>query len=88
MDLTNNDIHNDGLCRLSEGLKVNTTLKSLRVFWNNYFEDESVKLFKEIVELKRDYFYPDFEIYMSDSFDLSITHFEPDLPDEIKGLLI
>ena len=87
VDLTNNDIHNDGLCRISEGLKINTTLKSLRLFWSNFFEDESVKLFKEIVESRKD-FYPDFEIYMSDSFDLSIAHVERELPDEIKGLLI
>jgi hypothetical protein len=44
-------------------------------------------MFKEIAEGRKD-FYPDFEIYMSDSFDISIAHVEPDLPDEIKGLLI
>ena len=58
------------------------------MFWCNFFEDESVKVFKELLELKKDYFYPDFEIYMSESFDLSIAHREPDLPDEIRGLLI
>lgn len=44
-------------------------------------------MFKEFLENRKD-FYPDFEIYMSDSFDLSIAHFEPELPDDIKGLLI
>lgn len=87
VDLTNNDIHNDGLCRISEGLALNTTVKSFRVFWCNYFEDESVRAFKEILETRKE-FYPDFEIYMSDSFDLSIAHVEQDLPDDIKGLLI
>ena len=88
LDLTNNNIHNDGLCRLTEGLKLNTTLKSLRVFWSNFFEDESIKMFKEIIDLKRDSFYPDLVIYMSDNFDLSIAYYEPDLPDDVKGLLI
>lgn len=85
--MTNNSIHNDGLCRIAEGLKFNSTLKSLRIFWCNYFEDESVKMYKEIVD-SRNEFYPDFEIYMSDSFDLSIAHVDQELPDEIKGLLI
>jgi hypothetical protein len=44
-------------------------------------------MFKDLLENRKD-FYPDFEIYMSDSFDLSIAHVEPELPDDIKGLLI
>ena len=62
-------------------------MKSFRIFWGNFFEDESTKMFKDLLENRKD-FYPDFEIYMSDSFDLSIAHVEPELPDDIKGLLI
>lgn len=63
LDLTNNGIHDLGLCRLAEGLNDNMSIKSLKLFRDNVWGQESINLFRELLKIKGDDFYPDFVIY-------------------------
>jgi Ran GTPase-activating protein (RanGAP) involved in mRNA processing and transport len=87
LNVTSNDIQNDGLCRLAEGLQLNQTIKSFKVFWNNTFGDESIELFKQILDSKMLAFYPDFTIYEDVTGELNIAYLETHIPEEEKYLV-
>ncbi len=44
LNLTSNTISDEGLCKLAEGLIEYTTVKTLKLFWNNSFWSESIKV--------------------------------------------
>ena len=82
VDLTNNSINCEGLCRLAEGLSENETLTSLKLFWNNKFGKESILMFRNLLSLKEDEFYPDFKIYEDMTGEINIAHLETHVPGE------
>ena len=87
VDLTNNSINCEGLCRLAEGLSENETLLSLKLFWNNKFGKESILMFRNLLSLKEDEFYPDFTIYEDMTGEINIAFLETHVPGEEKLII-
>lgn len=87
VDLTNNSITNEGLCRLAEGFSENEGVKSLKIFLNNKFDLESMKMFNDLLKIKDEDFYPDFDIYYDVTGDINIAYLETHIPNEWEYLV-
>jgi len=87
VDLTTNSINCEGLCRLAEGLSENETLMSLKLFWNNFFGKESIMMFKNLLNIKGKFFFPDFHIYEDMTGETMIAYLETHVPGEDKLII-
>jgi Ran GTPase-activating protein (RanGAP) involved in mRNA processing and transport len=81
VDITSNMISDEGVCRLAEGLGENENVISFKLFWNNRFDVEGMKMFYDILKRKTE-FYPDFTIYKDDTDNISIAYIETHVPNE------
>lgn len=81
VDLTNNSICGEGLCQLAEGFAENNSVESLKLFWNNKFESQSISMWFDVLKLK-DQFYPDFTIYEDEVGGIGIAYLETHIPNE------
>jgi Ran GTPase-activating protein (RanGAP) involved in mRNA processing and transport len=86
VDLTSNSINNEGLCRLAEGFAENNCVKSMKLFWNNNFAEESILMFDDVLRLKNE-IYPDFTIYKDETGDIGIAYLETHIPYEMEYLI-
>ena len=84
---SSNTISDEGLCKLAEGFKENTTVKSLKLFWNNSFGSESIRLFNDYLKLKGNEFYPDFMIYIDETGEMMIAYLETHIQNEKEYLV-
>jgi len=82
VDLTNNSINNEGLCRIAEGLSTNNFVQSLKIFLNNEWGDESISMFKTLLSNKGTDFYPDFVIYETETLETDIAYLETHIKNE------
>lgn len=69
LDMTTNNINDDGLRMLGDSLYLNNTLASLKLYWND-FDQSSLKVFHDLLtnvakETDRQFFF-DFETYIVD----------------------
>jgi hypothetical protein len=81
VDLTSNMISDEGVCRLAEGLSENENVISFKIFWNNRFDIEGMKMFYDLLKMKPE-FYPDFTIYKDENGNIGIAYLETNLPGE------
>ena len=74
IDITYNNINDDGLCRTAESLLHNQTLLSFKLF-GNHFGQDSMELFFHLFNNPRENenpWYPDFVVYLVDEhFDMA-----------------
>jgi hypothetical protein len=81
LDMTNNNINEEGLVRLAEGFMFNMDICSLKLFWDNFFGPQSIGMFKKVLDSKSD-LVADFTIYSDVTGELNIAHINIDVPEE------
>ena len=87
VDLTNNSINNEGLCRIGEGIESNNSVQSLKLFSLNDWGDESIGLFKKVLLKKGNDFFPDFVIYETETLETNIAYLETHIKNEESYLV-
>ena len=87
VDLTNNSINNEGLCRIAEGIASNSFVLSLKLFTLNEWGDESIAKFKKVLQQKGNDFYPDFVIYEDETLVTNIAYLETHIKNEENYLV-
>ena len=87
LDMTTNDIKDDGLRMLGESLYENTTLASLKLYWN-HFDQGSLRVFHDLLRnVAKDgegrKFYFDFDTYIvDDHIDMCLA--ENNIPYDVQ----
>ncbi len=87
LDITSNEIGDEAFIEFGNKIMENTGLKSLKMFWENTWDEGSIKVFQQYLHQKGSDFYPDFTIYEDDDHKLNIAYLETHVPNE-KELLI
>ncbi|MCQ2818036.1 MAG: hypothetical protein MJ252_12290 [archaeon] len=94
LDITSNQIHDEGMEYLAKQLMENKGIQSLKLFWENEFGTKSIAALKELLKYKKDQFaeqgkefYPDFVIEQDyhpdiDKRELKIGYLETHIENE------
>ena len=89
LDITNNDIGDEGFTEFGNKIKDNQGIKSLKLFrdnhWNN--NEKSIEIFNDYLKLKGEDFYPDFTVYEDEENTLNIAYLETHIPNEIEYII-
>lgn len=91
LDITGNSIHDEGFTYFAQKLLDSevSNIKSLKIFWDNQFGDNSIEILNKLLKKKGNDFYPDFLIEMDydpepKNQKLCIAYLETHIPDEDK----
>lgn len=87
LDITSNGITGEGFVEFGKKLIDNIGIRSLKLFWKNEFDDESIKVFDDYLKSKGKEFYPDFVIYEDELSILNIAYLETHIPEEEEYLI-
>ena len=87
LDITSNEIGDEAFIDFGNKIMENTGLKSLKIFWENFWDEGSIKVFNDYLALKGKDFYPDFTIYEDDDRKLNIAYLETHIPEEDKYII-
>lgn len=87
LDVTQNGIRDEGLIRLAEGLFENSSIKSFKVFKDNFWGIDAIKKFQEVIGKRDEEFFPDFIIYEDSDNQTQIAYNENPIEDEDEYLV-
>lgn len=92
LDITNNDIGDEGFVEFGTKIKENSGIKSLKLFRDNHWNhnENSILIFNEYLKIKSDKgeeFYPDFTVYEDEEGTLNIAYLETHIPNENEYII-
>ena len=87
LDITSNQIHDEGMEYFATNLEQNKGIKSIKLFWENEFGKNSIDALKKVLDSKGKDFYPDFTIKQDydkdvEKRELRIGYDETHIPNE------
>ena len=87
LDITSNQIHDEGMEYFATNLEQNKGIKSIKLFWENEFGTNSIQALYNVLQAKGKDYYPDFTIKQDYDKDvqkreLKIGYDETHIPNE------